>query len=347
MAKRLKRFEAAWRGDLTTIKSLTLSMWGPDNDQTPLQISVRDNGSFSPFTIAVLRGHLGVAKAILEIVRIQYQPKEPKGRERYNMRTDDDDTDNSDEELTCDDHGIRIYSEMIDDKFTIDDVGEVANQVKCQVTPLEVLSYSCSASAFIPKDERVLLSGGHHDLSPNNLVQYAIFMDNIDLLVYLLELGRKFSTTSDAEESSRIYTVSQADFEFAIGLSRLRCLTELIRRSGAGIRLDELVEKSGVEVKEKPKYYQGLSVYGKKRADWAAAGRGIRLTQPLDMHPPLLIAALKGSLNSVEWFLSTAPARYYTEFTATHKHDKRVKQLAQAKGGVEGSLATWLGSSSM
>ncbi|KAL1998839.1 hypothetical protein VTN02DRAFT_5497 [Thermoascus thermophilus] len=323
----MELFEAAWRGDLTTIKSLTLSMWGPDKDQTPLQMSVRDQGSFSPFAVAVLRGHLDVARAILDIVRIQYRPKEPKGRARYNMRTDDDDR-------------IRIYSEVIDDPFTIHDVGEVAHQVKCPVTPLEVLSYTCPASAFIPEDERVRLAGGSHDLGPMSLVQYAIYTDNLDLLVYLLELGRKFSATGAAEESSR-----PGDFELAIGLGRLRCLTELIRRTGAGIRLDDLVEQSGVAVPEKPKYYQGLSVYGKKRADWAAAGRGNRPTRPLEMHPPLLLAALKGSLASVEWFLSTAPARYYAEFTATHRHDERVKQLALAKGGVEGSLATWLGSS--
>ena len=35
--------------------------------------------------------------------------------------------------------------------------------------------------------------------------------------------------------------------------------------------------------------------------------------------PPLLQAALKGSLASVEWFLSDMPTRQYLEFAGTHK----------------------------
>lgn len=322
-------------------------MWGSNKDQTPLQIAVYDSDSFSPFSIAVLRGHLDVARAILETVRIQHQQKETKGRERFSMTTSDD-ADYSNEEGSSDDHGIRIYSEKIDDQFTIDDVGEVAGQVKCEVTPLEVLSANCRAWLFIPENKEVFPCGELWEVQPphpHNLIQYAIWIDNVDLLVFLLDLGRRFVTTS-TEESSHTYTVSETDFQFAIQLGRLRCLTELVRRTGAGIRLDQLVEKSGVRVKEKPKFYQGLSVHGKKRADWAAAGRKMQMEQPKDMHPPLLVAALKGSLNSVEWFLSTAPGRHYIEFTTAHKHDKRLRRLAQAEGGVEGALTTWLSSRS-
>jgi hypothetical protein len=48
-------------------------------------------------------------------------------------------------------------------------------------------------------------------------------------------------------------------------------LSIMVKSTGVGIPLNALVKKSGVELETKPKYYQGLSVGGKKRADWAQA----------------------------------------------------------------------------
>lgn len=56
---------------------------------------------------------------------------------------------------------------------------------------------------------------------------------------------------------------------------KTQMLALIIKRTGAGIPLDHLVKKSGVELKQKPRYYQGLTVYGKKRYvlfDLAAVG---------------------------------------------------------------------------
>ncbi|KAL1965133.1 hypothetical protein VTN77DRAFT_6046 [Rasamsonia byssochlamydoides] len=358
----LRLFEAAWCGDLSTIKALTLRMWGPNQDQIPLQIAVADQDGFSPFSIAVLRGHLEVGKAILEIVCAQYQPEESDGRVSFHLSIDDDPS--GDEH---DDDGIRIGSEIIDEQFTIDNIGEVSAQVKCQITPVKLLSWRFPAYRF--EDNRVnkVISSGKasgesisapsdsltaayrakrnsEECRPYNLVQYAIWRDDVDLLVFLLDLGRKFSSIGTEAESSHMYTVSEADFVLAIKLGHVRCLAELIKRTGAGISLDEIADHSGVERKEAPTYYQGLSVHGKKRADWAAAGGGRRrFRQHKDGHPPLLVAAYEGSLDSVEWFLSTAPERHYSEFTTAYQHDERLKRLAQAKLGVERSMASWLG----
>jgi hypothetical protein len=60
-----------------------------------------------------------------------------------------------------------------------------------------------------------------------------------------------------------------------------------IRLTGVGIPLNELIKTSGVELKTKPRYYQGLSVGGKKRADWAQApGENIQVVE--ESSPPLL-----------------------------------------------------------
>lgn len=81
----LELFQAAWDGDLETVKRLTLMPQGEKNDEPPLQIAVRDYVNLSPFSIAVLRDHLDTAAAILEISRAQYVPKEKRGTERYSM----------------------------------------------------------------------------------------------------------------------------------------------------------------------------------------------------------------------------------------------------------------------
>lgn len=331
-------------------------MWGPNNEEPPLQIAVTDRHGFSPFSIAVLRGHLSVAKAILEIVQAQYKPKEQKGHTRY---TADYDTE--------EDGQPRIYSEIIDDQFTVENIGEVATQVECPIKPLEVLSWDCSARLFIEHDSisdsqryeiqtgiNSVLSGSPWfptwtiaDLSkriPEHVVDYAVWTDNVPLLAFLLELGQEL-TSQDPVKESTIYTVPERVFLLAITLGRLCCLEELIKRTGAGLPIDELVKKSGVKLAEKPKYYQGLTIRGKKRADWARAGQW-QGRQEKSKSPPLLVAASCGKLDCTKWFLGKEPGQQYVAFTKTFEQDKRLKQLEQSAKGVEGSLMNWLGSRS-
>jgi hypothetical protein len=329
------RFEAAWCGDLETIKSLTLGTWGPDKQRPPVEIATKDQRNFHPFNIAVLRGHLDVAKAIIAIAQVQYKPQDEQENVRYRLRA----TTNSDDDCSCDEgddnsDGLDLERQILDEEFTIDNIGEVKTQVESRTSPLSLLKDGCSAKDFMGTtlpDER----------NPCNLVQYAIYKDDVRLLVFLLDLGRELSAKSGSSEQT-IFTVGQWDLTVAMQLGRVRCLAELIKRTGAGIQLDKLAEQSGVEIKEKPKYYQGLSIHGKKRADWAAAGRGILPAQPEEEKPPLLVAAREGNLEAVEWFLGTAPGRYYLEFTECHKHDKRIKRLAMGKSGVERSITNWL-----
>ncbi|KAF7122286.1 hypothetical protein CNMCM5793_000243 [Aspergillus hiratsukae] len=333
----IQLFEAAWRGDIDTIKSLTLGTWGPDKHRPPLEIATKDQRNFDPFNIAVLRGHLDVAKAIIAIAQVQYKPQDEQENVRYRLRaTVSNDDDYSCEESEEDSDELDIEEQILDEEFTIDNLGEVKTQVESKVSPLSLLNDSCSVEDFMGTS----LPDGR---KPFNLVQYAIWKDDVELLVFLLDLGRELSAKSGSSEQT-IFTVKEWDLTMAMQLGRLRCLAELIQRTGAGIQLDRLAEQSGVEIKEKPKYYQGLSIHGKKRADWAAAGRGILPVKPEEEKPPLLVAARQGNLEAVEWFLGTAPGRYYLEFTDAHKDDKRIKRLAMGKFGVERSIANWLNS---
>ncbi|KAF7594363.1 hypothetical protein BBP40_009344 [Aspergillus hancockii] len=326
----LRLFDAAWCGDLDTIKALTLAMWGDNNKQPPLKIAITDTNQLSPFSIAVFRGHLGVAKAILKIVQAQYKAREDQGHERFEMESDcsDDISEGSD--------NVRIYSEIVDDKFTIEDIGEVATYVESHITPLEVLMWRYPGRMFMDADTKAKTHQSRFG-GPSDLIEYAIWMDNTELLVFLLDLGHEMLTSDESTTLSVPYRATH----LAIAEGRLRCLEELIKRTGADLPLDALVDESGVETHEKPKYYQGLSIHGRKRADWAAGGRE-QIRSPVNTNSPLLVSAVLGSLRSTEWYMSTAPRRHYIEFTKTHEEDKRLKLLAKSTHGIEKSLMNWL-----
>jgi hypothetical protein len=161
------------------------------------------------------------------------------------------------------------------------------------------------------------------------------------LLEYLFGLLADYADPAGQNDLD-VITYANSEFHTAIANGKTQALAELMKRGGAGIPFDQLIKKSGVEVKEKPKYYQGLSIHGQKRADWAAAGRGQPMERVEDKHPPLLEAAKNSSLESVEWLLSTAPLRHYAEFAKKHKHDKRLRRLAQANGGFEQSIKNFM-----
>lgn len=279
---------------------------------------------------------------MLAISEAQYcKPQKTASRERFTLRTSTyNDTDDNDDE-DSDGSDIGIESEIVDDQFTIENIGEVAAQVRSDVSALQFLMWPCPWRRFLNE------TAG----SAASLIEYAISKDDVDLLVWLLRVGQEIKAknkpaddSNDNSQSPLTFTVSACEFELAIQLGRLRCLAELIRHSGAGLALDALVSKSGVDPVERPRYYQGLSVYGRKRADWAAAGRGSRVLDQSQVGcPPLLVAARIGNLESVEWFLSTAPLRCYMEFASSFKNDERFKRMAGTKTGIEGLIRSWLG----
>tara|TARA_R110002033_G_scaffold137455_1_gene176715 strand:- start:12 stop:416 length:405 start_codon:yes stop_codon:yes gene_type:complete len=116
---------------------------------------------------------------------------------------------------------------------------------------------------------------------------------------------------------------------------------EMSQTTAVGIPLNALIKKSGVEIKTKPRYYQGLTVGGKKRADWAQAPGG-EVHAVEERVPPLLQAAHVASIDAVEWFMSDAPLRRYKEFAESNKHDKRIKTLMETGKGFEKTIGGWL-----
>ncbi|ELR03620.1 hypothetical protein VC83_09335 [Pseudogymnoascus destructans] len=379
MEGHFRLFEAVWSNDIDEVKSLTLRPWKSEDGQEhpALQIAVKDTvpersqhygvsmpgfayrsnfivtqkgfTGVSPFSLAILRGpsHYRMAKVIVEIALAQYEPRDNEGGKiKWSIDYDQagccSDHGSESEDSDDDDHSqIGLRSELVDEVFTIDNVAALSTVIKSHVKPMDMLHWPCNALWFIDEKERP-----KEDVlgRQSSLVQYAIFTNDTRLLRFLYQIAEEHAVHFPNEPLSPI--VAQYDFEQAIRLGRTEILGEMIKRTGVGIPLDHLVESSGVKLpEEKPQYYQGLNVGGKKNASWAQAGNpngGSYIYRVRETTPPLLKAAKFGNLASVQWFLSDLPTIKYLEFAAMHENDKRVVALSKSENGFKGTATKWL-----
>ncbi|ESZ92311.1 hypothetical protein SBOR_7302 [Sclerotinia borealis F-4128] len=326
-------FEAAWNNDLDTIENLTLSPWKHGNTEyAPLKITVRDQNQFMPFSIAVLRGHYDLARRIVEICLAQYHNADDedthKGRQRWGIAVDD--SDDESEELP-------IFSELVTDKFTIDTLEEVSNIVKGDTHPLIMIEWRCPARRFIDNDGSSRL-----DEKPP-LLKHAVEQDDLKMFKFLLEVAtEQKALTAKHEDDQRFQTLDGEIFNAALSRGNTTMLAELIKSCGAGVPFGELILASGVELKTKPRCYEGLTIGGKKRKDWAQPpGQFQDSTYSEVRFPPLLEAAIIGNIESVEWFMSDAPMRRYKEFAESNKNDLRIRTLESGKG-FDKTISKWL-----
>lgn len=344
----IRLFEAAWAGDTKAVNELTLTSWQDAVGETrpPLQIAVMDKDGDSPFALAVFRGHLELATAIMKIAQAQYTPPDAPKQRQYHIASDteSDDMDVDEEE---DGTGVALSSEIIHDQATIEDIGNVSLLVKSPVDPATMLSWKCPND--IKDREKAAPSEDKRKSSPGDLIELSLARNDLSLLNYILALRNEYPVKSKAKAANEPgdsvrHAVSKSTLSRAFQWSHSHVLAEFLQHTGAGIPLDELAQMSGVEdVAEKPRYYQGLNVRGKKRKAWADAGRyGHRYDGPELQTPPLLLAARHGSLESVEWLLSDAPLRCYKQFASDHQDDKRIQVLSRSECGFDRAVKTFL-----
>lgn len=374
----VRLFEAAWTNNVETLKDLTVRPWidSSGDEHPPLQVAVEDTHGISPLIIAFILDYSPLVSVILEIARRQYTPPGVAKQERFRMNErEDEDGDESDDELRIEsetvdeDFTIENIGQMSTQVESSTSPLMMLNRTNLPIfmflpdSESRLTDPSDGTASFASRDIHTLV-GKHSDVGslrfpyrdqmrlppgleyPTNLLQWAAYTgNNIDLLLILML--RQEYLDKEVEDHPRLregqpgyLTITESDLSYFIQANRPELLEELIPRTGAGLPLQELVKKSGVEMKEEPKSYQGLSVHGRKRKDWADAGRETMVLQPIQaQHPPLLVAARVGSLKTVQWFASEAPLRCYKEFAKTHNEEKTMQNLAQAKGGFE-ALAT-------
>ena len=359
----LKLFEAAWKGDIELVKSLCM------NNEHPLRVAVQDMAGFSPWSIAVVRGHKALADAILNIATIQYSPKKDEVRYRYRLAGKDD-SDEDDGISDADNDEPRVLRDLVSDKFTVDDVTALADASKSSVSPMEMLTWEPELWRLyggISEDEKRAFAlpkpryhayvhprtneswAWFHQVLPQvrkrcktSLARYAIVKNDKSLLQYVVRTATDLLASTDDDDASKVFNISNADFSLALKLGRTELIGEIFKTTGAGIPLDAMAKSSGVQLEEKPKYYQGLTVYGKKRQDWAERGRGRKAAIIESDDTPLLRAIIRGGVEIAEYYFSDGPLNRYKEFAHTFRDDKRIASFSHVKGGIDKALARWL-----
>lgn len=182
-----------------------------------------------------------------------------------------------------------------------------------------------------------------HERSPagHHLGRYAMVSRNFELFHFWLSCCQKASRMQ-SNNTSPFLGLNTSDFHFALKHGFIEELSAMIKFTGAELPLDALIKQSGIQEEKKPKYYQGLSIGGKKMTNWARERGGSYPNTMGESTPPLLQAAHQGGLAAVEWFLSDTPFRLYKEYGTNNASDPRLKTLAKAHGGLDQVFSTWL-----
>ena len=126
----MQLFQATWENDIGKVKTLTLAPWG-EGEYPPLQIAIQDMKGFSPFAIALYRGHIQLARSILDIATAQYSSIEHDSpRRRYALNEHDD----SDQDTGSQSDDLDITSDLVDDVFTINNIAALPKSVASKIS---------------------------------------------------------------------------------------------------------------------------------------------------------------------------------------------------------------------
>lgn len=195
-------------------------------------MAVSDPKGNNPFSLAFLRGHFDASKAILEIAQAQWAPTD-ESKTRYKMTGDDEDSC-EDSEAESDDNP-EIYEEIVDDQFTIDNIGQVSMQVKSDVLATNFLNWP--PPTFTMRHGKIEESNGRE-----SLLNFALRTNDMERFKLLVDMDIHFTNqkpdSKDESESSRFYAFPEAQFQYAVKLGRIDMLTDVIKRTGAGIPLE-------------------------------------------------------------------------------------------------------------
>lgn len=180
-------------------------------------------------------------------------------------------------------------------------------------------------------------------------LSYAIFQNDIELFRFILKLaaetkegGTLTYLNFDANLRRSRYGKSN-HLRLALTLGRIEILEEIMKAVPFGIPFSELEEADEEFQMQKPQYYQGLTVYGTKRKDWASSSYPAYATNSENMQKPIQIAVYYGQLDSIKWLLSDRPFECLKAFIEAHPDDMKTKLLKKQGDGLGFLLQKGLG----
>ncbi|KLJ08785.1 hypothetical protein EMPG_15784 [Blastomyces silverae] len=284
----------------------------------------------------------------------------------YNSDSEPDDSDNE---------GVRVHFDVVNDQQTIDDVRE-ADVGKYNTSALCLLNRSRDMSIFLGdenvnamKREYGSVADGYMSSWRRNpavasvdmgkvktnrfidLMNFAVQRNDMATVKFLVEQTTHYLTNSPGEVNGivsceaghKFITVGPEILNMCMKDGRTEMLGYLMSKTGLGFPFEALMKEAGIKAETEPKYYRGLSVYGKKRTDWASENGYHSRVKFSNSHSLLLRAINEGDLDCVKWFLTDEPEKKYREFLHTYKDDPRLAPLFKTEGGIDDMLASWLG----
>lgn len=116
-----------------------------------------------------------------------------------------------------------IFAELVSDKFTVDNLGEVSSIVKSSVLPATMIAWHCAVQRFLDNEKK-------NDDGTMRLLEYAVHSSDMKMLKFLVALNQEqLALQATDEDDPRCYTIDRDVFHTAIKLGRTSMLAEMIK----------------------------------------------------------------------------------------------------------------------
>lgn len=149
-----------------------------------------------------------------------------------------------------------------------------------------------------------------------------------DAIVSYIDINSKLNSSGQFSHfSGNLRCGTSMHLRLALILGRIEMLEEIMKTVAFGIPWAELEEADEELQMEKPQFYQGLTVYGVKRRDWASSSYPAHGTQSDKMQKPVQTAAFFSQLESTKWLLSGRPFQCLKGFMDRYPNTMRTKLL--------------------
>lgn len=172
-------------------------------------------------------------------------------------------------------------------------------------------------------------------------MSYAIVKDDMMLIQLLLRLADQYEENG-AWKLVRVEKTAE-QFSFAFKLGRIHMLEYLMETITFGIPYSRLEKKDEEHQKARPKYYEGLTVDGRKRGDWVNRSFPAYSNTGDSLRKPIQAATVCGNLESIKWLLSDRPLICLRNFLAKHPSSRHARLLQKQGDNLEALLKDGLG----
>lgn len=306
---------AVWRGDIETVKRLTLRHGKDTNGErcSPLNIAVQDSHSNSPFSIAPSLERYDLAWKIYHIAEAQYKPltaliydsdRESSDEESSNGESSDYDNMSDEAAELAEARFDKLAALLQEDDISINDIRKVKGSVGSPIPPALMFDWPCPRSVQRWKSAGAFPRSARRGISPRNVTAMAVYQNDLDMLSCILDLAEMPGKNVIGEDRKPIkrgnsFALNDHVFRVALQSASPTTLAELIKRTAAGFPLDELAKESGVNLPvQQDLGYQGLKGYKTKLQEQAREEKPIKIKSKY-ITPPLLQAAYLGPLQNL------------------------------------------------